>query len=328
MSKGRKIAVVIVSVLALALVVAAGVWFGVRHALRRNVFRAVEKIERDSKGVLKAEIGDVSFDPLSFRMALQNVRLSIRAPQGAYAIRFLEIRVKKWRRLKSGSDVFREQALEFSGVSSPQIDALLANALPAAMAHLGKSISLDGAYSASYAPEKDDELRLDAAVSSPRLGAMSLGLVASGIDLVEVEKFAKEARAAEVSAASGPQLKSRGLEILMKTKVHEAHIAIRDRGLMKLIWALQAARAGVTTEDARRRALITIRSDCAEPKKDAWMALMCDPMLAFVEQPKSLRLSIAPSAPLAVSGLGIGLMMSGPQAVIEQLGLTLVANED
>jgi hypothetical protein len=329
MSVRKKISIIaIVSLVALVVIAVVGLWFGLSRSFRGKIYRAAEKIERESDGALKIGIGDVDVSPFGRRATLRDVSLEFKkTPRGPLAVNFGSIDVKRWKQIKSGSEFMREQEVEFHQVSSPQLDAQIAQAHPVVKERLAAHTTFEGAYNVSYHPEKDSELRLNASVSSSNLGALSLALAVSGLELAKLEQLSRDMKLRRADAAADPQAQKSALALLMELKIHEVRVALKNGGLMDVLWALDAAEKSTTPDDARRKILSQLRGECSK-RAEPWMQSLCRPLVAFVEKPQSMSIALKPSSPVEVASLPAHAMAGGPQAVIDQLGLELKANED
>jgi hypothetical protein len=327
-NKKSLIVVAVVSLVALVVLATVGLWFGLRHSFRRRILRAAEKIERESQGAMKISIGDVDVSPFGRRGTLHDVSLEFQeTPRGPLVVDFDSIDVKKWKQVKTGDEFIREQEVEFRQVSSPQLDAQIAQAPPEVRKRLAAPISFDGAYGMSYQPEKEHDLRLDASVSQASLGELSLDIAVSGLSMKKLEQLSREMKSQRADAAVAQQGQQNAMALLMELKIHKIHIVLRNDGLMDVLYALEAADKGITPDDARRKMLGRLRGEC-DKRAEPWMQSLCGPFVAFADEPRSIRIALEPASPVEVASLPAYAMTGGPQAVIEQLGLKLTANED
>ncbi|MBN2369747.1 MAG: hypothetical protein JXO72_04610 [Vicinamibacteria bacterium] len=326
--KRRSIVIIAIASLVVLLIMAAvGLWIGLSRSFRRNVYRTAEKIERESKGALKIGLGDVDVSPFGRRVVLHDVSLEFnKKTREPLIVNIGAIDVKKWTQIRSGGDFTREQEIEFHRISSPQLDAHVALAPPAVKKRLAAPITFDGEYRASYQPEEQKEFRLDVSVSSAQLGALSLDLDVSGLDLAKLEQMGRDAKIRQTGAVHR-QLQQGALTLLAELRIHGARIVLRNSGLMEVVYCLEAADKGATPDEARRRMLDRLRGEC-DKRAEPWMRSLCEPLIIFIEKPKSIRLALDPPSPVDVAGLPAQLMTGGPQSVIDRLGLRLAANEE
>jgi hypothetical protein len=329
MTSGRRLAVVAAAIAAFSIVAVLGVWLGVPFVLRREVRRTVQRIERDSNGALNITVGGIDIHPLTRRTTLRDVVMRFKAPQGTIALNVASIDVKKWRRLRwSGSEVLREQSLIFHGLSSPQIDRWLGPSQLSLSERVGASILFEAEYNSSYHPEKDNGMAGHVSLSSPKIGALSADFTLNGIDLVKLEQFARDAKTRSARPTVDQEIERRGTELLTSMKIQGAQLLLRDSGLMELVWATTAALKGVSPQEARQNMGAALAAACGKLKAEPWMKTLCDPLASYLDAPRSLRLTVAPSTPCEAARVAALAMTSGPQAVIDRLGLTLTANQD
>jgi hypothetical protein len=316
----------VVAACVLVLVAAAGAWLWLRASLESEVSRTLERIERDSRGAVKVTAGDVSVEPIRRRATLRQVAIELRSPQGKpVTLRVGALDVKQWKPLGDGSSLLREQALEWHGVTSPQLDAQLARMPASVQKRTGETLAFDLSHHTSYHPEQENELDLDASVSCAKLGQVGLHLTTSGIDLKQLDRLAREQPAGAAPSALEPVLQSRMLPALAQARLREARLAVRSAGLFEALVAVLAARDGLTWDQERRKMQQQIRLKCAAER---WSQRLCPALATFLESPKSLSLTLAPASPVALSGLPVTALSDGPAAVMDQLGLTLAANQE
>jgi hypothetical protein len=323
-----RVAVVAACVLALA-AAASGLWWWLRSSLQDEVYRTLERIERDAKGAVKVKAGDVSVEPVLRRATLRNVSVDLKSPQGnPITLHVDTLNVKKWTQLGDGSHLLREQALDWHGVTSPQLDAQLAHAPASVRKFTGDAPSFDLSHSTRYRPEHENELELDAAVSNARLGQVGLQLAMSGIDLKQLDQIARDQQAHGGQAALDPVLSSRMLPALGQTRLRSMRLVVRNAGVFEALVALSAAKDSLTWEQERHKLQAQLQHKCGTALADKWTRRLCPALTTFLENPKSLSLALAPATPVALSGVPMTALSGGPGAVMDQLGLTLVANQE
>jgi hypothetical protein len=314
-------------VVALIVAIALGAWLWLRQSLRREVHRAIERIEGDSGGAVKVSAADVSIDPIRRLVTLRGVAIDLNAKQDApTALRVDTLSVTKLTPL-AGSRLPRELALEWHGVRSPTLDGWLAQMPDSVRKLVGDAPVFDVSHSVRYQPESEHALDFEI-VASSRLGEVSLRLAANGVDLGKVEQIAREQKERQGRALSSSQIQGLLLGALMQTQLRGARLNVRSAGLIEAIVALQAVR-GKTTEDAVRRSVQDyLRKKCDGPRAGSWTRRICPPLRAFLDKPRSLQLVLEPAAPAGVLEVQLAAMGGGGDAVVRKLGLSLVTNQE
>ena len=329
MSGKSRVGVVSAPVLALVVVAAAGAWLWLKSSLRDEVYRTLDRIESDSKGAVKVKAGDLSVDPILRRATLRDVTIELKPPQGApVTLRVDELDVKKWEQLGDGSNLLREQALAWHGLRSPELDAQIAHASEPLKKVVGDALVFDVAHHVSYQPEQDNGFELDATATCLKLGQLTLHFSASGIDLRQLNQVARDQQARGRPRALAAEIRNRSVAAVVGAKLRGARLAVRSAGLFEAIVAIEASRAGVSVAQARRNMQEQVRQKCAAPLAEPWTKRICPALTSFLDNPKSLSLTLAPAKPVALSGVAMAALSSGPGAAIEQLGLSLAANEE
>ena len=313
----------IVAASVLVLLAIAGAWLWLRFSLESEVQRMLARIERDSKGAVKVTAGEVSVEPILRRATLRQVVVELRSSQNkSVTLRVDGLDVKQWKPVGDGSSLLREQALEWHDITSPQLNAALARMPDSVKKLTGGTLAFDFSHSMSYRPEQENELDLDATVSCAKLGQLGLRLTTSGIDLKRLDQITREQQARGVF---DPVLQSRMLPAFAQAWLRGARLSVRNAGLFEVIVALSAARDGLTWDQERRKMQQQLRLKCAS---EPWTRRVCPALATFLERPKSLSLTLAPMAPVELSGLRMTALSGGPAAVMDQLRLSLVANQE
>jgi hypothetical protein len=329
MSGKSRVGVVAALILALVVAATAGMWLWLKSSLRSEVYRTLDRIERDSKGAVKVKVGDLSVDPILRRATLRDVTIDLKSPQGTpVTLRVDTLDVKKWEQLGDGSNLLREQALEWHGLRSPELDAQLTQASGLLKKVIGDALVFDVVHRVSYRPERDNEFELDATVTCAKLGQLTLHLSATGIDLRQLNQVARDRQARGRPPALDAEMRNRAMAAVAGAKLQGARLAVRNTRLFDAIVAIEASRAGVSTEQARRNVQEQVRQKCGAPLAEPWTKRICPALTSFLDSPKSLSLTLAPAKPVALSGVAIAALSNGPGAAIEQLGLNLTANEE
>jgi hypothetical protein len=315
--------VVAIALAAAAVVALAGTWLALQYALRRAVYQAIDKIQRDSDGGVALKVGDVSVNPLLQQATLSDVSIELKGAAGpASNFHVNTLKVVRWKKL-DGSKFLRELTLEWRGVRSPQFDWQLASASPGVKKILGDSLLFDVTHTSIYRPEQQHALDVDASFSSAKLGTLSLHLATSGIDVKELERLAREQKAHQPGRGGNAQIQASLQAALMQAQLRDASLGLRNAGAFEAFLASQAAATNTTPEEQRRQLKETLRARCAAPTVEAWLKRMCPALTTFVDEPQSLRLTLVPAAPVPL----VEALAGGVDTLVERVNLKLVANE-
>jgi hypothetical protein len=317
----------VLAVVALIVAIAFGAWLWLRYSLRREVRRAIERIESDSGGAVKVSAADVSVDPIARLVTLRGVAIDLNAKQDAPTALCVDtLSVTKLTPLV-GSRLPRELALEWHGVRSPSLDAWLAQMPDSVKKLVGDAPVFDVSHSVRYRPESENALDLEI-VASSRLGEVSLRLAANGVDLSKVERIARERKERQGRALTSSEIQGLLFGALVQMQLRGARLNVRNAGLVEAIVAVQAAQRK-TTEDAVRRSIQDyLRKKCDAPRAESWTQRICPPLRAFLDKPRSLQLVLEPAAPVGLLEVQLAAMGGGGDAVLKKLGLSLVTNQE
>ena len=115
-------------------------------------------------------------------------------------------------------------------------------------------------------------------------------------------------------------------EALMVTaNLKSLELDFENAGAVETMIAARASNDGVSEEEAVTALLLQALNNLTPFVSEEFLATTEEELLAFLEHPKSLRVTLQPENPLPVAQIAAGFM-SSPQTLPQLLGLTIEAN--
>lgn len=312
--------VVAVSIVAVILILGVTAWIGANLYVRSKAKKLLADVERDSKGLVKVEVGEISANPFLWRVTLSDVEVVYRTKTGdaPSSLHFDQFRLIKWMSKNNF-------AVDFEGLSSPQWERFLDDpSVPAKIKTiLAPPIQLSGEISTRYIKDPSNEVNCHIGVRLRDTVKFDFDLHVTELNLAAIENAIK-GRDDDESGSFYQVLKTQIRFLVLPTKIHRVRIALANKGLIKAVMEAIAERLGKTPDQYIEEQIQIIqaglRSSPAFQRFDK-------PLVDFVRNPNSIELIVEPQPPLNWSEMVIVAEGGAkPEALVERLGVTLNVN--
>lgn len=176
------------------------------------------------------------------------------------------------------------------------------------------SIGLDIAGSGSW-DDKTGRLELKQTTSGANMGSLEFGAAIGGLTPDVIAKFRK---------AGDDQNKQ--MELMQGLTLEKARLRWADASLTSRVIGMQAKEQGVDAATYAKQLKLMVPMMTSMLGNKAFEKKITDAVGAYLDQPKSLTVSIAPPQPLPVSQI-MGAAMMAPQSLPTVLGADVAAND-
>jgi hypothetical protein len=319
----------------------------------RRLRAELEQLERRTGGRQRASFGKLELRPLQLGGSLRDVRFETQGAEGEpLLLEADELRLEHFVPEALGRATDLDATLV--GLRSATLDRELAR-LPGLQGKVQVPCRIEVTLRLHYDPHEPRPLRLAAHVRAAALGAADVRLATRGLAPQQLEAavrllarwgrtVADEGLGAQPRSGGSPQGPSAGihyrreppygtagdehaLDALAGVVLVEAELSFEDEGLAPALLEREAQRLGLTTEQTRDKLRVDLWSRLEPgPTSQAWIRQAGQAAEAFVGEPRRLRVTLDPPAPVELASLPAGAA-HGTQALAELLGFSAVANE-